>query len=435
MKNFCNFILQKHKRVYLDNPQDGETNLTVKYECFRHAESCNNIKTSLDGILGQKNFDPGLTLQSILSTIELSKQSTYKKNTTIYVSCLLRTWETAVLLHLTQDNRHIQLYVAPFLKEDLNYGFKRGNYPINIIQQIVMFTYFLKFMYRYGFMPVAYTTITLTIDKDSVEQFYVTFSIETNRIIVDLHLKNATHDTITTENLFNQELYVTQNGVSIHTMPFTPRASAGVRDPLKNNPLKSARIVNPGLYRNGIKEGAGAPFHGGSLQGNRYLHHNTYTTQSMRKCVYKKTQVKDTCSKKIGRGSDRRKNKSKKRSPLTTTKHRKMQFGGEIPYSYNDFKQKLDVYSKENIWSIHFDCTYKFTKENRYTNQYTITNIDLLPGLNINVDDRIIRDTMSCQPFCIDRVRRNWNGTIKTRYNSCQEQLIAKDIPMQSENT
>ena len=107
--------------------------VTLDFTITRHAHSCNNLKegkasANMKGtFLKDYNFfdrtfehDPGLSfygvIASILKTANVSDDR-YKSDT-VFVSCLVRTWMTAILLYLkniTSDT--LTLVISPYLKE------------------------------------------------------------------------------------------------------------------------------------------------------------------------------------------------------------------------------------------------------------------------------------------------------------------------------
>jgi hypothetical protein len=60
---------------------------------------------------------------------------------TVYVSCLIRTWMTAILLYQTYETIH--LIIAPYLKEE---GDTAGNLPLPLREQIHKMNEFLKYV-------------------------------------------------------------------------------------------------------------------------------------------------------------------------------------------------------------------------------------------------------------------------------------------------
>jgi hypothetical protein len=63
----------------------------------------------------------------------------------IYVSELLRTWETAVLLFLSLLNTILTLYISPFLRETGLYPFPSDN-PGELKEQVKEFVRFIAFL-------------------------------------------------------------------------------------------------------------------------------------------------------------------------------------------------------------------------------------------------------------------------------------------------
>lgn len=126
------------KEYDLNNNLSGRENENLPYYFIftRHGFSCNNATDTSGWVKKQLNvfkkvLEPHLTDYGIVKTITIGQKNSQKYNSsTVFVSCLLRTWETAVLLYLPNlgltDN--LNIIVSPFLKE--KHGmFKTGNYP------------------------------------------------------------------------------------------------------------------------------------------------------------------------------------------------------------------------------------------------------------------------------------------------------------------
>lgn len=113
----------------------------------RHGPSCNNISSLLDKVQEPRLTDGGITrLLKHRSTVNTD----YKSNA-VFVSPLIRTWMTAIILYGTTVNNNstpLTLYVAPFLKEHTKMGgvVKRGNYPVNIFEQLKSLFTFLDYL-------------------------------------------------------------------------------------------------------------------------------------------------------------------------------------------------------------------------------------------------------------------------------------------------
>ena len=109
----------------------------IKFYITRHATSVNNMATRIV----DKTFDPVLHTDGItntLSFVESHDQAFTRKPTVVFVSPLIRTWLTAVILYSKPDN-DLQLYVAPFLKELHKYGMCSGNHPTPFVQTVNTF--------------------------------------------------------------------------------------------------------------------------------------------------------------------------------------------------------------------------------------------------------------------------------------------------------
>jgi hypothetical protein len=128
--------------------------MDLKYQFTRHLASCNNInegKRSIKSLgLVEKDYEPSAALYGIMKTIELSQNpsnsDSYKYNH-VYVSNLIRTWITAVLLYGTHNTEELNLYISPFLKEKhevvLGKRVERGNFPKEIYHTANKFQKFL----------------------------------------------------------------------------------------------------------------------------------------------------------------------------------------------------------------------------------------------------------------------------------------------------
>ena len=95
---------------------------TLQYQFTRHMQSCNNIEM---GKLSGKDYEPSVSLYGIVKTIEFSQKEENKKDfksDTVFVSNLLRTWITALILYGSgkpdeSGKSELNLYISPYLKE------------------------------------------------------------------------------------------------------------------------------------------------------------------------------------------------------------------------------------------------------------------------------------------------------------------------------
>jgi hypothetical protein len=143
---------------------------------FRHLESCNNLKDQKGGTGLDKDLDPGASMWGVLQGLCISSQNEglldqgEKMSVDVHVSCLVRTWMTAILIYLPLTGV-LHLKISPFLKETdqgenardtldkgykiigINTGLKRldlGNMPENRFAQLRKIKRFLKTLFQMG---------------------------------------------------------------------------------------------------------------------------------------------------------------------------------------------------------------------------------------------------------------------------------------------
>jgi hypothetical protein len=129
----------------------------INYTFHRHGFSCNNLNKAFGSKIYQLNDieDPSLTLYGILDILLnrdklVSPEPAY--NGFVFVSSLVRTWQTAILLHFSCDV-HVNKYiiVSPFLKEKHGSN-PTGNRPLIFNDQwgqMALFFSLLKQIYLY----------------------------------------------------------------------------------------------------------------------------------------------------------------------------------------------------------------------------------------------------------------------------------------------
>lgn len=112
----------------------------------RHANSCNNIIQKNLSITNLKK-DPSISISGIITS--LCHYPSHLESYTggcVFVSVMVRTWETAVLLYgRTKYAQPIKLVVGPFLKEE---GDDPGNTPESYDIQKIKFQNFLYFLHQ-----------------------------------------------------------------------------------------------------------------------------------------------------------------------------------------------------------------------------------------------------------------------------------------------
>ena len=119
-------IRSNHPLRFGPNPE-----ALISFQITRHATSCNNVRSLIE-----KDVDPSITVAGIRDAEKLAMNERDRFSADvdafIHTSCLIRTWQTAVVLY-GHGRETLNLIVAPFLKEHLPLtGVTRGNYPIGI---------------------------------------------------------------------------------------------------------------------------------------------------------------------------------------------------------------------------------------------------------------------------------------------------------------
>jgi hypothetical protein len=116
---------QKQLLGYKPDQREEEYVLVNKYTINRHAFSCANLLKSrgLDAVLMNDQKDPSLTLYGIYTTLLLDRQDDFEG--TVFVSQLVRTWQTAILLYGSLGP--LTLTIAPYIIET---GMTESNKPL-----------------------------------------------------------------------------------------------------------------------------------------------------------------------------------------------------------------------------------------------------------------------------------------------------------------
>ena len=165
--------------------EQGKPGIKKTFIGFRHLESCNNLKSQKQSMKDlkfslnlDKDLDPGASMWGVLQGLCISEQNKglliddektkvddeKTKEVDVHVSCLVRTWMTAILIYLPllSSGGTLHLKISPFLKETdqgekapigLNTGNKRldlGNMPENRFAQLRKIKRFLKTLFEMG---------------------------------------------------------------------------------------------------------------------------------------------------------------------------------------------------------------------------------------------------------------------------------------------
>ena len=177
--------LMKHIKHSLNKKKGGKpsnTNLNPIIQITRHARSCNNeVKYRIN----LKETDPSIVNRGIIQTILFAEKNRTKfESNYVYVSCLLRTWITAICLY-SKGQTDLTLHISPYLKEkytksSIQYVKETGNHPVPLSKSIPQL---LKFLNNIDTLKNKIKEIE-KINKNTIENFNlpgkITLIIEQN---------------------------------------------------------------------------------------------------------------------------------------------------------------------------------------------------------------------------------------------------------------
>lgn len=237
---------------------DEEDVVTVVFT--RHANSCNNLKDLKHDHL-HKDMEPGLSIYGIITALIRSQYIEYTSDV-IFVSKLVRTWMTAILLYLPNipAGKTLNLIVSPFLTEkpkplpkkigilagrvgiskllpnqEYKVGHDVGNDAIPFDEQIYKILYFIKFLHNFqNKLHIPDTFFKKTI---KIHLLYT----DTNPVVINL---NQEWQTIKYNNILQEEQWtdVSNNNIFLN---------------LDGEMKKGKTVVGEGwnnLYRGGSRE-------------------------------------------------------------------------------------------------------------------------------------------------------------------------------------
>ena len=146
-------------------------------------------------------MDPSIVNRGIIQTIIFANINRKKfESNYIYVSCLLRTWITAICLYSIGQNELI-LHISPYLKEKYtwlhkksNFKIEKGNHPILLSKSIPKFIKFLNNISE---------IIKKKEELKSNQQYITNFELP-NTIILKIEQNNKSNNI--------KEIIITKNG-------------------------------------------------------------------------------------------------------------------------------------------------------------------------------------------------------------------------------
>jgi hypothetical protein len=204
--------------IYIPNKRPNKVYELSNYdiEFTRHAYSCNNLKdknleTKMGAIASsafddpRKDWDPSLTIIGIICSVKKSEQLRFIEQEVlkVCVSCLIRTWETAILLYI-QYCSVLELNILPYLKEEEPGGLKRGNYPIQLkwqMYELDIFINTIKKLIQGGVIKNIFNTNKIIIFK--ISDIKIQLKIDSNEWNYVDNNGNTSHFEMIDENLSN----------------------------------------------------------------------------------------------------------------------------------------------------------------------------------------------------------------------------------------
>jgi broad specificity phosphatase PhoE len=139
-----------------NTPKEKILRVDNKYYFTRHAFSCANLEKKLGTTrritsFFNKEYDPSLTRYGIITTLlqnfvvtDEPALSEFKSKGIVYVSPLIRTWQTAILIYGSIEcDVPLKLIISPFIKET---GSTNDNMPLPIEKQLDKMNSFLQYL-------------------------------------------------------------------------------------------------------------------------------------------------------------------------------------------------------------------------------------------------------------------------------------------------
>jgi hypothetical protein len=212
---------------------------TQNFYISRHLRSCNNIVDDLKLNVLKKIAEPSLSLWGTLTGLSLTRDLKGRYNDRVYVSCLLRTWITAIIEYLPHSrNNTITLVVSPYIKEKHAKGVASyadwGNFPADFKTQINKLIHFFEFLKLINYFlrdakgdkisPMTPTASGIaSSDNEVIQKSSVTEKIKYN---LDRILSNSTSIIIEFKNdetfKNNQTFELTNNSGKLRLIDSTP---------------------------------------------------------------------------------------------------------------------------------------------------------------------------------------------------------------------
>jgi len=166
-------------------PTLNESNVLKKFIFTRHGYSCANLLKSQKSYQQFTDPDPSLTIYGIVSILKTIPEKPEGFHGKVFVSSLIRTWQTAILEYGSYGP--LTIIVSPYIKEKHSHSLDVANFPLPRNEQIAKMKLFLGVLK--GINDAKATSILQ--HKITVQYGPVTFTLE-----ADAPIKTEYSDTI-----------------------------------------------------------------------------------------------------------------------------------------------------------------------------------------------------------------------------------------------
>jgi broad specificity phosphatase PhoE len=166
-------------------PTLNESNVSKKFIFTRHGYSCANLLKSQKSYQQFTDPDPSLAIYGIVSILKTIPEKPEGFQGKVFVSSLIRTWQTAILEYGSYGP--LTIIVSPYIKEKHSHPYDVANFPLPRNEQIAKMKLFLGVLK--GINDAKATRILQ--NKITVQYGPVTFTLE-----ADAPIKTDYSDTI-----------------------------------------------------------------------------------------------------------------------------------------------------------------------------------------------------------------------------------------------
>jgi broad specificity phosphatase PhoE len=155
-------------------PTLNESNVSKTFIFTRHGYSCANLLKSQKSYQQFTDPDPSLTIYGIVSILKTIQDKPPEFNGKVFVSSLIRTWQTAILEYGSYGP--LTIIVSPFIKEKHSHSFDVANFPLPRNEQIAKMKLFLGVLNGIDHVNAK----RILQHKINVQYGPVTFTLDTN---------------------------------------------------------------------------------------------------------------------------------------------------------------------------------------------------------------------------------------------------------------